>query len=461
MSRAGVAEAGNPPLAARLDAARLRDAWPSLVPALAVPVLFLHLRYQPATSVGAGSTSIGIELSDLAVLAVVATGVLVGLRAGWTPLRPARSMWLAAGVFLALVVAATLYPLLREEHYRFLTHAVTAAKFCEYALLAPALALLLRRAEDVLPLLWSIAVWSVAAAAWALLQFAGIVSEFDGKRPLQREPSFVGIHDLAALSGAALVVALAVVALGSRPRGERSLAWTAGISGAIGLVLSAAAAGALGVALAALVLLALARPAWTRTAAIVAVAGTCALGVLLMRTGDLERSIRALGIGSQPRTEYDAASYVHRSLLAYIGVRIFVDHPVIGVGWQGSEELENYAPYLADAHRRFPDESPRAFPSPEHPWGVQNAYLQTLTDLGLVGFAALVALFASAVTLGVRAARRMPHAMPAVVGLLWLLVAAGVWNGLGLVAGIPLDALTWFAVGLIGAAAAWTVDARG
>ena len=180
-----------------------------------------------------------------------------------------------------------------------------------------------------------------------------------------------------------------------------------------------------------------------------------------MRTGDLERSIRALGIGSRPHTEYDAASYVHRSLLAYIGVRIFVDHPVVGVGWQGSEELENYGPYLADAHRRFPDEAPRAFPSPEHAWGVQNAYLQTLTDLGLVGFAALVALFASAVTLGVRAARRMPHTVPAVVGLLWLFVAAGVWNGLGLVAGIPLDALTWLALGLIGAAAAWTVDARG
>jgi hypothetical protein len=44
-------------------------------------------------------------------------------------------------------------------------------------------------------------------------------------------------------------------------------------------------------------------------------------------------------------------------------------------------------------------------------------------------------------------------------GLLWLLVAAGVWNGLGLVAGIPLDALTWLGVGLIGAAAAWTADA--
>ena len=58
-------------------------------------------------------------------------------------------------------------------------------------------------------------------------------------------------------------------------------------------------------------------------------------------------------------------------------------------------------------------------------------------------------------------ARRVRAAVPSLVGLLWLLVAAGVWNGLGLVAGIPLDALTWLAVGMIGAAAAWTADARG
>ena len=47
-----------------------------------------------------------------------------------------------------------------------------------------------------------------------------------------------------------------------------------------------------------------------------------------------------------------------------------------------------------------------------------------------------------------------------VVGLLWLLVAGGAWNGLGLVAGIPLDALTWLGVGLVGAAAAWTREAH-
>jgi O-antigen ligase len=458
MSRATVVDAGGARVGTRAPAERLRAvSWPALVPAAAVPILFLHLRYQPSVGLGLGSTTIGIELSDVAVLAIVVAAGVTGSRIGWSPLRAARRLWLAAAVFLGLVLAATVYPLLGDEHYRFLTHAVSAAKFCEYALLAPALVLLLRRRDDALPLLWSVALWSTAASAWGLLQFAGLVDELEGKRPLQREPSFLGIHDLAALSGAAVVIGLASLAIGAHSRGDRTLAWTSGLAGATGLALSAAAAGAVGVVLAAAVLLALTRPPWPRTAAIVAVVAIGSLGAFGVRSGEVERGIRALGIGSKPKAGYDAASYTHRSLLAYIGLRMFADHPVVGVGWQGSEERESYGPYLAAAHRRFPDEPARAFPSPAHAWGVQNAYLQTLTDLGIVGFAALAAFFASAVTLGARAARRTrPLALPSIVGLLWLLVAAGVWNGLGLVAGIPLDALTWFAVGLIGAAAAWT-----
>jgi len=450
-----------------LSLPRATFSWRALVPALALPVLFLHVRYQPKVTFGLRSTTVGIELSDVAVLAVVLAGVLAARREGWAPLRPGRRLWVAGGAFLALVVVATFHPLLWQDHYRFLKHLVTAAKFCEYGLLAPAIALLLRSRREVFPLLWAAAAWSVAATGWGLLQFAGLVSELEGKRPLQREPSFLGIHDFAALSGAALALALAVLALRPASRNEHALAWTAGPAGAIGLALSSAAAGAIGVALAGAAVLAVAAARRELNAApalaVIVLAGAGALGVLLMRNGDVPRAIRAVGIGSEPKARrgIDIESYAHRSLLAYIGVRIFADHPIAGVGWQGSEELENYGPYLADAHRRYPHEPDLAFPSPQHAWGVQNAYLQTLTDLGLIGFLVLVLLVVGAVALGVRAAVRAPPGavVPAVVGLLWLLVAAGVWNGLGLVAGIPLDALTWLGVGLIAAAAAWTADA--
>src|SRR5207247_7634769 len=57
-----------------------------------------------------------------------------------------------------------------------------------------------------------------------------------------------------------------------------------------------------------------------------------------------------------------------------------------------------------------------AFPSPKHQWGVQNLYVETLADLGLIGAAALVALFASAFVLGLRAGASM---LP-LVGVAWL-----------------------------------------
>jgi hypothetical protein len=50
------------------------------------------------------------------------------------------------------------------------------------------------------------------------------------------------------------------------------------------------------------------------------------------------------------------------------------------------------------------------------------------------------------VTAGIRGLRSSPAAL---VGLGWLCVVAGVWTGIGLVAGLPLGALTWIAFGLV------------
>ena len=93
---------------------------------------------------------------------------------------------------------------------------MSALKFAWYALLLPATLLLVRSAADATPLFRATVVWSGAATAWGLLQFLGLVAEFEGKRPGQREPSFVGIHDFAALSGAALLLGV----VGARARGR-------------------------------------------------------------------------------------------------------------------------------------------------------------------------------------------------------------------------------------------------
>jgi hypothetical protein len=73
-------------------------------------------------------------------------------------------------------------------------------------------------------------------------------------------------------------------------------------------------------------------------------------------------------------------------------------------------------------------------------------YLQVAADLGVAGIAALLALAATGIAAGIRGIRSSPVAL---VGLGWLLVAVGVWTGIGLVPGLPLGALTWLAFGLV------------
>ena len=173
-------------------------------------------------------------------------------------------------------------------------------------------------------------------------------------------------------------------------------------------------------------------------------------------------NVRALGVRHKEE-EVGVQTYVQRALLAYIGWRIFLDHPIAGTGWQASvKEPATYRPYLADAHREFPDAPELAFPSPAHPWGIQNAYVQSLADLGVIGLLLWLWLFASGLYVAGRRALRAPPeaATVALTAGLWLLVAMGVWTALGLVAGIPLDGLTWVALGLAVAAAAGATRAN-
>jgi O-antigen ligase len=447
-------------LAARTHARRPSGG--PLVLALAAPLIFLHATYQPSVSVGLGATSATLTLSDAAVLAIVAAGLVEGIRRGFRPLAPGLPVQLAGAAFLAWILAATVYPLAFEDHYRFATHLVTALKLCEYALLSAAVPLIARRREDALPFFATMTAWSVAASTGAALQFLGLVNELEGRRPGQREPSFVGIHDLAALSGAVISLALVAAALGPLPRRHRAVATVAGVSGTLGLALSGALAGVVGIAAAAC---AAAFVGWRRRVLTVRRLGLLALpvvlvaaGVFALRSANIETFLRFAHIRpAQASENLSGDSYSQRSVLAYIGGRTFLDHPALGVGWQGTSEEENYAPYLADARRKFPDVPALSFPSPEHPWGIQNAYIQAGAELGVVGLALFLALFGTALAVALRAALR--GGPEATVPILWLLMTMGVWLGLGLIAGTPLVGLQWLALGLAAAAATWA--ARG
>jgi hypothetical protein len=421
----------------------------ALVLAAAVPFLFLHATYQPSVSLETGSTSIDVTLAEVAIAATLAAALVRASREGWEPLRRARLL-LAFTAALVVVGAASLAtPALLGEDYDVGVHAISVAKFAWYACLLPATMLLVRSVRDAVPLLRALVAWSVAATTFGLLQFLGLVAEFEGKRPGQREPSFVGIHDFAALSGAALVVGAIGVALGGgRPVGRR---WAAAglVGGALGLVLSGAMTAVLGLwlAIAAVLLGArtLGRSSARRALALVGVTLFVTAGTAAMRAETIERFAEFIGLRDRVE-DTGVESYAHRTLLAYIGGRIWLDNPVTGVGWQASSEEWAYGPFLDDARARFPDEPEQAFPAPDRPWGIQLLYLQVAADLGIAGIVALVGLVATGITAGIRGIRASPVAL---VGLGWLLVAAGVWAGIGLVSGLPLGALTWLAFGLV------------
>jgi O-antigen ligase len=189
-----------------------------------------------------------------------------------------------------------------------------------------------------------------------------------------------------------------------------------------------------------------------RLATIAAMLGVVVIGVFAIRSSAVADGLKFLGVkqGTGGASTH-IQSYRQRALLAYIGGREFLAHPALGVGWQGSADPFAFEPFLRDAHARF-DQPAEAFPSRRNRWGVQNAYVQSLADLGLLGLAALLAAIVVPATL----AWRKGFGDGRVAGVSLSLLVLGAWNGYGLVAGIPLAALTWLVAGAAIACTRWS-----
>jgi O-antigen ligase len=422
----------------------------ALVLAAAIPLLFLHVRYQPGVAFDLGSTTVNAYLSDFAILAVVVAAAVAGVRLGFAPLRPGRWLWLVLAAFLLWVIVEVLYGRSHASAYDWHAHAVTAAKFAEYALLAPSVPLLLRARRDLVVPAWTLVLWSSLATLVGIAQFFG-ANIFLAGTVGRRQASFLASADFAALSAAALLVGFVAVLM----HAPRVLVWLAIATGVLGMIVAGAIASVLGLATALVVLglvLVVRRDVSARPVATIAVAAAVvAVGAIAIRGSDLDAFARFLGAspGSHHSAPTKVQTYAHRTLLAWIGWEIWKDHPLVGVGWEGSAEPVNFEPYLPAAHRRFPDEAPLAFPSaaPDRRYGVQNSWLQALADLGVVGLALWVGVFAVAAWTAGRAAVAL-GSPTALYALLALAVLVWLWTAQGFVAGIPLDALTWLAAGL-------------
>jgi O-antigen ligase len=430
----------------------------SLVVAVAVPLLFLHEEFQPHVSVAVGGTTVDAYLSDFALLAVVLSALFVVARKGAAALRSGRPLWIFIAAFFVWVGFELLWGRHHASSYALGTHTVTALKFLEYALLAPAVPLLLRTTRDLLVVLWSFVLWSSAATAVGIAQFFGASIAAKGTVG-HRQASFLSSADFAALSGGALLVAVVAIAVPSL-RVPRLLRWLALVTGVLGMIVAGAVASVLGLATALAVLGIV--MAWRRRLdvrrvfAVAAVAVVVVGGVVTIRSTDLGAFARFVGASSsQARSQPQAKvqTYAHRTLLAWIGFEVWKDEPLLGVGWEGSAEPANFLPHLPAAHKRFPTESPLAFPSraPDRRYGVQDAWLQALADLGVVGFVLWVAMFSVAAWLAIRA----QMTLPALIALAWTALLVWLWAAQGFVAGIPPDALTWLAFGLAATRLRW------
>ena len=439
-----------------------RDAVGALILAGSIPLLFLHERWQPDASVGLGATTIDIRPSDVAVLVVLVAAVVAALREGIACLGAARWLWIWGAALIAWLAFQTFRPVAVDDAL-FDDHLISFLKLLEYGLLALAVPLLVRRVADLTILLGALVLWAGIAVAVALLQFFG-VDIFDAWNAGWRQPSFLSHHDLAALSAMALALAIAGIVSRRRELPAQSVFWLALVAGVLGLIVAGSVAAAGGLGLGVVVLWTAARrrfqPGGRQTLALVVIVAIVAGGVVAVRGDALADFLRFIGVRGDT-APVGVETYSQRTVLAYIGLRIARDSPVLGVGFQRSSRPDVFEPYVDDARRRFPDVVDLAFPAPGHEWGVQNLYIQMLADAGVVGLALLLLVGATALTLAWRAAARAPTPWAVGAGLLVvcaLLTLAGEWSSLGIVAGIPLTAASSLLLGLAAAAAAASTD---
>lgn len=430
----------------------------------AVPFLFLHVEWQPSFSVGVGSTTASASLADVAVWVVALAAVASLARDGAASLRTGLPVWATGALFFAWILIAIAFGRSRTPGYASTTHLVTAAKLLEYAALAFAVPLLVRGTRDLAVLLGGLTVWSALASAVGIAQFCGAAIFGADGTVGGRQASFLSSLDFTALSMAA-IFAGGVGLLQPRLGLDCRVAWLALTSGVLGTVVGASLAGVLGlvtgtvaVGLVLLVRRELRLRAALAVAACVAVA---IVGAVVIRSADLSGFASFLGQNGQASQQAHpkkVQTYAHRTLLVWLGFEIWKEHPILGSGFEASGEPGAFMPHLAAAHRRFPDEAPLAFPSPDRRYGVQNLYVQTLADMGVVGLALLAAFFGSGLWLAARAAIAGDAFATLAVG--WLALLVWLWTAQGIVAGIPLDALLFLALGLAAAAAARTRLAR-
>jgi O-Antigen ligase len=407
---------------------------------VAVAASLFRVADQPSVEVGVGSTDVSVVPADLAFAALAAVAIAELVR-GRLPRGPTRTVLIAAAAFATWLGLSALP--------NGGTAIVAAGRLLALGVLALATAVLVRRMEHLWLLVGTLLVMTLVAVVVAV---AGFLTD-----PGRRQGAFMGEHDLAALASVSLAVGLAFVFADGRLR-RLSLAIL--VVGAVGVILGAALASLLGVFLlaGAIVAVAAVRGRVSRHALVVTavVLAATTAGTVAMRSNELG-FLAVLAQQEEDEPGEFAASWSQRLVYAYVGLRVFADHPLVGTGWHPLLPPKEFARYLADARERFDDQPARYFPPADSPYIPQQTPDQVLYELGLVGVALLLVLAAVVVRTAWRTSRawpRGPDEAAAYLPAAWTASLLGVLAGAALFGGTPIAGIFWLTIGTVAAAAA-------
>lgn len=398
----------------------------------AVALALVRSTDQPSLGLTVGGTELDVVPTDVAMVAL--TGAVLAVS------RPAVRESVRSRPVLAVSALAFAAWLLLSSLLNGADAFVSGAKVVELAALGLGAVAFVRTRRRLDALL------DVTIAVTVLADVVGVVQYVQNGGG--RVDAFLGTHDFSALATLPLLV-VATSFFVAHPWNRWKLV-LAGFAGWLGLALTAALASIVGLYAGAALLLVVAirRRVVTRRAlaALIALLALATAPTLAARQNDLGFLHKWLGKEEKHHAEF-ASSWSQRLIYVYVGGRVWLAHPLAGTGWYGLLPPKEFAEYVPDARRAFPDNPPNYFPPVDEPYIPQQAYDQVLMQLGLVG----AALFAVALGAAVVAAyRRAVSGLDALAWLPLLFVGSllGTLAGAALFGGLPIVALLWLLLAL-------------
>jgi O-antigen ligase len=445
-----------------------RESLGALVLALAIPLLFIDERHEPVFEFDVGSRTARVAIWEIAVAVVLFVALVIAVRIGTSRLGAARILWIPGFALAAWLAFEALRPASFDDA-RFEHHLVDYAELTAYALVAVAVPLLVRRSLDLTIVVVSLVLWSLVATGLAVAQLLG-ADILDPNVAGHRQPSFLTVHDLAALSALALGIATGGILATRRRMPAPRLFAVALVAGVLGFAVAGSVAALAGFVVGTLVALVAARgrfgPAAPSGASLVGLAAVIlvvALGVTSVRTDAAEEAVQRAGLVDD-EAAVEPAPEPEREVLMYIGLREFKDNPILGVGWQRSGRLEIVEEYLEDAHERYPDATAESFPTAAQEQRTPNAYVQLLAEGGAITVALVLLIGVGGLVLSWRTATYASTPWAAGAGLATMCALgalAAEWALVSLVPGSPLQAATALTLGLAAAGAATVEEESG